>query len=71
MVLRMTLGPANPIRAPGSASARTSFISEAPAFAAADDLQFRRDSVIGRIGDVSWGTTIPEAATPGLETKHA
>ena len=26
-----------------------------------DDIQFRRDSVLGRVGDVSWGSTIPGA----------
>jgi L-aspartate oxidase len=24
-----------------------------------DDLHFRRDTVLGRVGDVSWGGTIP------------
>jgi L-aspartate oxidase len=26
-----------------------------------DDVRFRRDSVIGRVGDVSWGDTIPDS----------
>jgi L-aspartate oxidase len=33
-----------------------------------DDLHFRRDSVLGRVGDVTWGGTIPDPRT--VETKQ-
>ena len=30
-----------------------------------DDIHYRRDSVLGRVGDVTWGNTIPDAPGTG------